>query len=219
MAVADKSPADPSPPRCRRFQFSLRGVFRFTIVAALASGWLALAIRESEFQSQKLMDDGFIRIAREEQEQGAAQVLVGRYAITVPRYRYILVRTKAGMGAFMLTNEISTGDGGVTYRWYFRPDMVGSFTQPDAITGESSVYERYIRVPGKQGNNVTDAGGQTQIKCGPIVLEWSLGNHFYLPMDEPVEIAYTHESDIADVRADDPSLIWCRHRPPNAGSE
>jgi hypothetical protein len=119
----------------------------------------------------------------------------------------------------MLTNEISTGDEGVNYRWYFQPDTHGSLSQPDTISGESSVYERYIRAPGKLGYTLTDTGGQLQIRCGPIALEWSLSNHVYLPMGEPVEIAYTDESDIADVHPQDPSLIWCGLKPPNTASE
>jgi len=201
----------------RRLRFSLRRMFSFTLWVALICGWGALGIQWGRFQFLSRSEDGFFRIVLAERERGRGQLLVGEYAIQIPRHRYMLVRTKAGVGAFMLTDDVDVGDGGVRYRWFFSPKIAGSFGASDATRGESVVFERYRQKRTPEGFSVTDAGGQTSIRCGPIELEWSMGDYIYLCDDTPVEIAYTRHAAIAAVRADDPSLIWCSCARPAAG--
>lgn len=108
----------------------------------------------------------------------------------------------------MLTDEVDEGDGGVRYVWRFAPSGVAALDGPETLHGEGTVFERYVREPAKDGFVVKDVGGDTRIRCGPIAVEWSLGNHIYLPEDEPLQVAYTGCERINDVRPDDPSLIW-----------
>lgn len=144
---------------------------------------------------------------------------MGDWAITVPKHRYLLVRNDSGVAAFKLTDNVSTGDGSVKYQRFFRPDFNGDFSQPGVISGESSVYEKYEPVPGGEENEAMDVGGHTWIECGPIKLEWSSGNHVYLPVDEEMKITYTHKIDIVEVKPDDPLLIWSGRKHKIASSE
>lgn len=199
-------------PRRVRLQFSLKTVLGIVLCVALICGWATLAQRWYRLQALMRFEDRFIEIALAEHDRGKAHILVGEYAITVPMRRYILVRTQEGVGAFMLTEKVDVKDGGVRYRWFFNADVDGGFAHRCVATSESVVYEWYVRQPRAQGDVIQDAGSRTRIRCGPIELTWSLGNHLYLPDSPPMEIAYTNQTDIADVRVDDPSLIWCSRR-------
>lgn len=149
-----------------------------------------------------------------EASQDMKTISVNKRAVTIPRGCFILVHTSGGVGAFKLTEDVRRGDGGVRYVWFFRQSPDGVFSDADTERGESLVFERLTKKRvGPYDSIVTDAGGRTWIECGPIRLEWSSGDHIYLPVDHEFRIACTFESEVAAISIDDPDLVWCGRVP------
>ncbi len=179
-------------------------VLSASILLLILAGWGLLCFVVGRFWSHSEL----VRAAIAQDVTGFGGVVVGANAVTVPCSRVVLIRGPEGVGAFIIDGDVCQGDGGVRYRWYFAPHRDGPLIGPDATSSESVVFEQYSRQPIAPGQiQVTDAGGQRRIRCGPLEVEWSLGNHIYLH-DSTLELAYTGQEAIETVDPSSPSLIW-----------
>ena len=115
----------------------------------------------------------------------------------------LILTTNDGVAAVAFGKEI---DEGVTYRYRFLPK--GAEKEE---SGEGKVFEKYRRVPtkdGPQGQVVTgleDLGSKLVLAAGPIKLEWSYsapgrGWIYYQPEQIRVQIANAKEFDKADLK-------------------
>jgi len=145
---------------------------------------------------------------------------VGGNAVGCPMNTYVLIRTDKGVGAVIFTEQEDSGVGEppasrAKYRWFYRAERSGQFTDPGTESGVAEVFEKYRLRKEPDGKLLyEDEGGQLQVRCGPIVLEWSASNWLYLPEHEPCELAIVRTSEIREVDIHDPSLIWCGRKAP-----
>lgn len=72
---------------------------------------------------------------------------IGDEAISMPLGQYVLVRDENENYAAVMLNEMTkTGNGGVTYNWYFQSDKSGKFTNNKSKKGSGEVFEENRKV-------------------------------------------------------------------------
>ena len=130
--------------------------------------------------------------------------------VQVPIGKFFLIRDGNKYAAVKLTSEISKGDGGCEYVWYFQTDGSGVFTNNSAENGKARVFEKYRRVKKTDtGWEVKNDGGVLHIVCKSIKVEWSLSNWIYFDSPiGPVVIAVSDTDDINKINFLASTLIW-----------
>jgi hypothetical protein len=109
---------------------------------------------------------------------------LGRYdaeakAIQIPFQALVLVRDDSQHGAFRLSSAVrwEGADDAVEYEYWFQPDGSGDFSADGVQHGTGVVFEKYRRTQAEtRGWELTDQGGELNIKVGALWVEWSLGN-------------------------------------------
>ena len=143
-------------------------------------------------------------------------------SVRVPFGKIVLVRGKAGLGAFKILHRVSRYGflNGVKYEYWISDQ--GEFSPAKSTSGTDAVYERYkvVKVISDKERKVEDAGGQLNIAVGNYLIEWSGGNHIYnqtyisknpsVLRLEPFEIAATNWTDIKDINFSDTTLKWLK---------
>ncbi len=143
-------------------------------------------------------------------------------SVQVPFGKIVLVRGKAGLGAFKLLHRVSRYGflNGVKYEYWISDQ--GDSSLAKSTSGTGIVYERYkvVKVISEKERKVEDAGGQLNISLGNYLIEWSDGNHIYnqsyisknlsVLHIEPFEIAATNWTDIKDANFSARTLKWLK---------
>jgi hypothetical protein len=150
---------------------------------------------------------------------------VSTNAIGCPLETYIVIRTEAGIGAIMFTERTRSRGGPLgpdslpnaraKYKWFYRADLSGRFTDPDTQSGDAEVFEKY-KVSDLEDSNdpfvissgviqmdeedpstdeddsgtgdrivYVDDGSELFVRCGPIALGWSSPLYLYFPGSGP----------------------------------
>ncbi len=130
---------------------------------------------------------------------------------------------RAGLSGRFTDPDTQSGEGEV-FEEYAPSDVRDSddlfVTRPGAMDtrGEGASIDEDASRMGKRIMYV-DAGNGL-VHCGPIALEWSsplylyfLGSLFSTDDGPFVELAVTNTGEIAEVDANDPTLIWCSRKP------
>ncbi len=139
----------------------------------------------------------------------------------MPFNRLVLVRSGEKFGAFRITRRISRGGmlNGASYDFWFK-DGNSDLTTPETVHGKGEIYEKnkVVRQLRDNEQEVVDAGSETTIRVGPLLIEWSQGNHIYAhsvssdgTLSDEVsdfEIAASMWEHVGDVNFSDSSLTW-----------
>ena len=88
----------------------------------------------------------------------------------------LLFKTPAGeLGAIRF--DAMTDDWGADYTaWFARAGSTGP-----PVESHGHVYEKYWQTRGRDGHHVKDIGGDRQVECGPLRVEWSASTWLYIP--------------------------------------
>ena len=142
----------------------------------------------------------------------------GPASIWMPYDRLLLVRNGDHFAAVKFVEPISHKGGtrnGAKYVYWYTGDGSGDLTDPDVEHGAGIVFEKYTQTQIRPGHYmITDAGGELNIRAGPLWMRWSLSNHVYAqpaaspsPL-RPVKIAATCWTDVSEIDLSDPELRW-----------
>ena len=137
------------------------------------------------------------------------------YSVLLPLNRFLLLQSGKLRMALKFTKITDKGEGGAEYVCFWQPAPEGPFDSGSLKSSKGEVFEKYRYENQKDGTRLRfNDGGQVEIPCGPLGLEWSKETTVYLPSEDPFEItplraALTNWSETKEIDFQWKELQWC----------